>query len=384
MWDATYATLPPASVTQSGNRYLFAYQPTLTVTTTNVTKTYGVDATASVAAAYGISGYQAGVANAFLGDTSAATYAGTPSVTSSGSAGTANVSGSPYAITAAAGSLTALDGYTLAFNNAGQLTINPAALHIQAVSDTKVYDGTNVSSATPTYDGLVAGDSLTGLTEVFGGHNVSLTVMQVTAYTLSDPGNYTVTEGPAIGQITAAALHIQAVSDSKVYDGTNVSSATPTYTGLVAGDSLTGLTEVFGGHNVGLTVMQVTAYTLSDPGNYTVTEGPAIGQITPAALTITASDQSKTYGQTLALGTTAFTTGTLYGSDTVTGVTLTSAGAVATANVGIYTITPSSALGSGLGNYTISYVNAPTGLTVNPATLTVATAGLTGTVVKDL
>ena len=60
VWNATYATLPPSSVTQSNNRYLFALQPTLTFTSTgNLTKTYGDDATAAVAASsYTVSGYQ--------------------------------------------------------------------------------------------------------------------------------------------------------------------------------------------------------------------------------------------------------------------------------------------------------------------------------------
>src|SRR5439155_16732491 len=59
--------------------------------------------------------------------------------------------------------------------------------------------------------------------------------------------------------------------------------------------------------------------------------------------------------------------------NTVSSVTLTSAGAVATASVSgsPYTITPSAAVGSGLGNYTISYHNASIGLTMNKAAATV-------------
>ncbi|MGH9354726.1 MAG: YDG domain-containing protein, partial [Terriglobia bacterium] len=67
----------------------------------------------------------------------------------------------------------------------------------------------------------------------------------------------------------------------------------------------------------------------------------------------------------------------LVNGNTVSGVTLTSSGAAATANAGTYSITASGATGSGLSNYTITYDNGV--LTVNPATLT---AGLTGTVGK--
>jgi len=63
IWDATYASLSPANVTASGNAYIFAYQPTLTFTSTgSLTKTYGQDATALVGASpYTVSGFQGGV-----------------------------------------------------------------------------------------------------------------------------------------------------------------------------------------------------------------------------------------------------------------------------------------------------------------------------------
>ena len=68
---------------------------------------------------------------------------------------------------------------------------------------------------------------------------------------------------------------------------------------------------------------------------------------------------------------TEFTTSGLVNGDTVTSVTLTSTGAAATATVAgsPYAIVPSAAVGTGLGNYTISYVNGS--LTVNTAALTI-------------
>ena len=53
----------------------------------------------------------------------------------------------------------------------------------------------------------------------------------------------------------------------------------------------------------------------------------------------------------------------------MTSVTLTSAGAAAAAAVGTYPIVPSAAVGTGLGNYTITYTNGT--LTVDPAALTI-------------
>jgi hypothetical protein len=96
----------------------------------------------------------------------------------------------------------------------------------------------------------------------------------------------------------------------------------------------------------------------------------------PASLTITANDRTKVQGTTLDLGTTAFTTAGLVGGDGIAGVTLTSAGADASAPVGTYPIVPSAAVpaaGTDLGNYSITYAN---------GTLTVTSATNNGPTVK--
>ncbi|MGE5268201.1 MAG: filamentous hemagglutinin N-terminal domain-containing protein, partial [Thiohalocapsa sp.] len=186
---------------------------------------------------------------------------------------------------------------------------------------------------------------------------------------------------------------------TKVYDGTTAlptAAAGYTTTGIVAGDSVTAdFGKVSGSYataGVG-TSIDVTLTTLptikATRGGVpvfgyaiaAVTDAP-IGTITPAALTIAAADQNKTYGESLFLGTTAFTAKGLVGKDTVSGVTLTSAGVAGTATVGDYVITPSAALGAGLGNYTISYVNAT--LSVSPALLTVAAADRSKTYGENL
>jgi hypothetical protein len=76
-------------------------------------------------------------------------------------------------------------------------------------------------------------------------------------------------------------------------------------------------------------------------------------------LDITADSTSKTYGSTVTFAGTEFTTGSgqLVNGNSVTSVTMTSSGAAATATVAgsPYSIVPSAAVGSGLGNYAISY-----------------------------
>ena len=104
--------------------------------------------------------------------------------------------------------------------------------------------------------------------------------------------------------------------------------------------------------------------------NYTITYTNGTLTVNPAALTITANNATKTYGQTATFAATAFTTSGLVNGDTVTSVTETSTGAAATAPVSgsPYSIVPSAAtLARAWSNYTISYVNGT--LTVNPAAL---------------
>jgi hypothetical protein len=85
--------------------------------------------------------------------------------------------------------------------------------------------------------------------------------------------------------------------------------------------------------------------------------------VNQAALTITASNTNKPYGQTLTFAGTEFTASGLVSGDTVTSVTLTSSGTAANALVSNYPIYPSAAVGGSLANYVINYVSGI--LTVN-------------------
>src|SRR5439155_347969 len=93
--------------------------------------------------------------------------------------------------------------------------------------------------------------------------------------------------------------------------------------------------------------------------------------ITAKTLTITANSDSKTYGTVKTFAATAFGQVGLVNGDTITGVTETSTGAAAAAIVSppTYPIVASAATGTGLSNYTISYVDGA--LTVTKASLTI-------------
>jgi filamentous hemagglutinin family protein len=187
--------------------------------------------------------------------------------------------------------------------------------------------------------------------------------------------------GDAVGTYQARAnvlvrpLTVSATTESRMYNGTLSSVATPTAAGLQTGDTLNGaLTQNFAskdalgtGNN---TLIANGTYTVTDGNagnNYTVAVVSAPGTITSAPLAITANDVSKVYGQTPAL--TGFTTSTLVNGERVGSVTQSSTGQTAAANVAgsPYAIVASDATGGTFtpGNYSISYVNGA--LTVTPA-----------------
>jgi hypothetical protein len=184
-------------------------------------------------------------------------------------------------------------------------------------------------------------------------------------------------------QMTAPTLTIVADALNKVYG-----SVDPTLTYVVSGlvgDDLTsivtGAQSRAVGENVGTYAISQGALSVPAGYGYTVAYTGSNLTITPALLTLnlSASNVSKTYGTALTFTGTEFTPVGLIPGDTITGVTLISTGAPATANAGDYSIdiTPGSeTFGQGLAsNYTIiNYI--PGTLTVNPAPLTVSANAL--------
>ncbi|PLZ00633.1 hypothetical protein CY652_20300 [Burkholderia sp. WAC0059] len=159
------------------------------------------------------------------------------------------------------------------------------------------------------------------------------------------------------GNTASLAASVTAATDPSGNDATSLVDTSD----LAWIGSATGTSDVGGGYLLGGIGATAAGYQVAYDGALTVE---------PAALTITASNQSKTYGQSANPGTTAFTVSGLVNGDAVTGVTLSSSGAAATADAGQYALDAAGATGSGLSNYTIAY-DAGT-LTVDPAPLTVA------------
>ena len=167
---------------------------------------------------------------------------------------------------------------------------------------------------------------------------------------------------------------------AKTYDGLAYNGGNGvSYAGFVNGEgaAVLGGSLSYGGTAQG--AVNAGSYSLTASGlasnNYAIAYQPGTLSVGQAALTVTALNQSKTYGTVASLGTTAFTTSGLVNGDTVTNVTLISFGSSAAASVagGPYAITATSALGNGLSNYTIGYANGL--LTVNPSWITVTALG---------
>ena len=213
--------------------------------------------------------------------------------------------------------------YSVSTNTASG-SISAALLTINAVADSKGYDGTTDSDETPTVAGTVyAPDTVTGLDQVFDSRNAGARTLTVSAYTVNDGnsgGNYTVTANTASGSISQALLTINATTDSRGYDGTTDSTATPTVVGTVyAPDSVTGLDQVFDSRNAGARTLTAsyTSTTATAARNYSVTANTASGTISQALLTINAVADSKGYDGTTDSDETPTVVGTVYAPDTI-------------------------------------------------------------------
>jgi len=245
----------------------------------------------------------------------------------------------------------------------------------------KVYDGNTTAAlafkGTPTLGGVV---TLVPGTATFDSKDVAANIgITYTGYSLGglDAGLFALWAAcvPGIERTSAAItprpMSILADSASKVYGQTftPATSAFSTPVAPIAGETVLSVTETSTGSVAsasvaGSTYPIIPSAALANgaflPGNYTITYLNGALTVTPAPLTVTANDAAKTFGQTTVLPTTAFTSAGLVNGDTVTAVTQTSPGTVATAPVAgsPYVITPSGATGSFVpGNYTVTYVN---------------------------
>ncbi|NIG53603.1 MBG domain-containing protein [Chitinophaga sp. Cy-1792] len=257
-----------------------------------------------------------------------------------------------YDITA--GTLSAGNNYTITFNS-NKLNITPAALTITADPKTKVY-GTTDPALTYTTSGLLNSDPLSGTLGRNAGEQVG--DYAITQGSVSAGNNYIITFYTRNLSITPAALSINADAKSKTY-GTSDPALTYTITGITNGDQLSGKLSRDPGENAGS--YSITQGSLSAGNNYTITFNNGKFDITPAALTVTATTKTKVYGTNDPALT--YTSTGLINNDLISGILNRDAGE----NVGQYNITQGS-LSAG-NNYNISFNSSK--LDITPAALSI-------------
>lgn len=267
------------------------------------------------------------------------------------------------------------------------------------ISD-KIYDGSTHATITGTavLNGVVAADAAnvvlggttsaafataavgTGKTVTVNGFTISGTAAG--NYTLISPSGFT-------ANITPASLVVTANNVNKVYGQTLTGGAGSNafaVTGLQNGESVGTVTVSYGSGStatdaVGTYAGSVNVSALSggtfQAGNYVIVYRSADIIIDKATITITANNRTKTYGTTLVPGTSAFTVTGLQNSDQVSSVSLATSGATATAAIGNYSMLVSNAVGIGLANYNITYVNGV--VNVTPALLVITADNRTKT-----
>jgi filamentous hemagglutinin family protein len=160
--------------------------------------------------------------------------------------------------------------------------------------------------------------------------------------------------------IDARPLSIAANDAAKVYGDTDPQLGYRITAGsLVSGDSLSGQLARNAGENVGSYAIDASG--LNNP-NYAVSVTGGALTVTPRAITVTANDAGKTYGDRDPQLGYRISAGSLVGGDTLSGSVLRAAGE----NVGSYAIDASSLAN---GNYLVTVQNGT--LTVTPRALSV-------------
>ena len=283
-------------------------------------------------------------------------------------------------VTDAGGNASTNYTYTFANSNGGEIDQNPN-LTINAVANTKIYDGTTSAAAVPAGVGLQPGDTVTGA-EVYADRNVGTgKTLNVSTYIISDGNGGANYYSPVVvpftgGVITATNLTITAQVNVKNYDGTTNSATTATITfgGIQTGDSTPIWTQFYANKNVGTNKTLTPATLVVSDGNgganYSYTYMPAsVGLINATNLTVTAVTDTKTYDGTTNSSAKPILSVPLQPGDTTNSLTQT----FLNKNVGLgnRTLAPAISINDGNGgtNYNIYFVNFTTG-TINPATST--------------
>lgn len=370
------------------NGLLTVNKAPLTITANSFTKTYG-DTITLIGNEFSTSGLKNSETTS------------TATLTTTGAVATAPYSSTPYSVTPSA--VLGANGfntsnYTITYVNGG-INVSKAPLSVTANSYTKTYGDLMTFSGTEfSTSGLKNSETATSATITssgapenasYSGGAYAITPTALTGGTFST-NNYSITYNAGSLTVNKAPLTVTANSYTKIYGDTlSFTGSEFSTSGLKNNETATTVTlTTLGGISTAAhssTPYTITPSTLSggtfSTNNYNINYVNGGLTVSKAPLSVTANSFVKTYGDSLTLNGTEFSTSGLKNNETATSATLTTAGAVTNAPVigSPYLITPSLLTGGTFNsnNYIISY--AAGSLTVNQAPLTISANNRTKT-----
>jgi len=251
---------------------------------------------------------------------------------------------------------------------------------VTAGGGTKTMGAVDPALSETTQVGFDAGDvaGITLSSTRAAGETVGSYATTATA-TGGNAGAYTITYVPGVFTITKATITVTANPKTIVYG-----SPDPVFDftyGPFPGSGGPGDIDVPPTCTVSGAHANVGSYVINCAGasdvDYDFVYVPGTLTVDPRPAQVIANSTSKVFGATVTFAGTEFTTTGFVGTDNVTSATLTSAGAPPSASAAgsPYSIIPSAGVGTGLSNYTITYVNGV--LTVSKKTITVNVPDIT-------
>ncbi len=262
----------------------------------------------------------------------------------------------------------------------GSVSVTTANLTITASSGSSTY-GSNPPAITPAVSGLLNGDTvgdLAGLTCATTATSSSPVGTYDSNCSGASDANYTIGYVDGSVQVTAAPLVVAASSGTSTY-GSNPPAIMPSYSGFVNGDGPGALNTAPTCSTTATANSLVGTYPStcsggSDP-DYAISYVPGQVVVGAAALVVTASSGSMTYGGTSSNVTPSYA-GFVNGDSAASLTTKPTCSTTATSSspVGAYSTTCSGAVDP---DYTISYVNGSVHVSPAPLTITASSSSIT-------
>lgn len=262
-----------------------------------------------------------------------------------------------------------IENYALTYVD-GSLTVLPKTITVRGTDTAKMYGETmsaNGKSFNIDVRAMVGNDTITLVTQTSDGlaataivGNYALKLSNATGRRLH---NYNINYSDGLLQVYKKSLIVQADSLHKTYGTEFIFKGTEF---LVDNTQLVGIDKVNSVKinsqgaqkraSVGEYILAVTDVSGFGLENYDVKMQSNVFEVTPRELVVIASNNEKGYGDVLSFNGSEFTIDRpMVNNDTISFVFLQSIGSAATAAIGNYDIVPAQAFGNGSLNYNISY-----------------------------